>query len=261
MDNLVGQRFYKLLVLQKVTGKRSSWICQCDCGNQKIFTTYQLLKEHRMSCGCMNDENRKLLGEYSYKHGDTNTHLYSVWCGMKDRCYNPHYKYYSRYGGRGIEVCEEWKNSYIAFRKWAFDHGYDPLKSGKDQSIDRIDTDGNYCPQNCKWSNQTEQVRNRSISKNFFFHGKQMNPYEFCKQFGITNKVFVYRRLKKGDSPTKILHDWRMINQSSDSFMTREEACKSYGVSKETIVKWIKSGKLKAVKAGTRWRIPRGQIV
>lgn len=151
---------------------------------------------------------RETIGDRSRTHGMTDTRLYSVWCGMKCRCYNSHYKHFDRYGGRGISVCEEWRTAFEPFRDWAFANGYDPALSGKEQSIDRIDLDGDYSPENCRWANQTEQVRNRSNAVSLIYNGTVMNPYEFARATGITDKVFIYRRLKKGDTPEKILSDW-----------------------------------------------------
>ena len=130
---------------------------------------------------------------------------------MKERCSNPNYKYYKRYGGRGIKVCKEWKESFEAFEEWAYKNGYDEEKPGKEQSIDRIDLDGDYCPENCRWANQTEQVRNRSNTRWVLYKGKQISPYEFADKFNITNKVYVYRHLDKGETGEEILEKWNSI--------------------------------------------------
>lgn len=205
--DLTGKRHERLEVIRKADHGITRWICQCDCGNTIELTACQFFKNK--SCGCMEQENKKKLGSFTVKHGMTDTRLYYCWGGMKDRCSNPHYKYYDRYGGRGITICDEWKNSFEAFRDWAYENGYNPELSGKDQSIDRIDLDGNYCPENCRWTNQTEQVRNRRNAVSLTYMGQTMNPYEFARITGITDKVYIYRRLKKGHSPEKILEDWK----------------------------------------------------
>lgn len=205
--DFTGFRHGRLVAISKVPGTRTQWNCKCDCGRTVSLHAYRLM-EYK-SCGCLEKENRARLAEITKKHGMTETRLYSVWCGMKDRCYNPNYRYYHRYGGRGISMCDEWKNSFEAFRDWAIESGYDFSLSGKtDQSIDRIDLDGNYEPSNCKWSNQKEQVRNRSNAVRMTYNGKEMNPYEFAKIVGISYEAFVYRWLKKGYTAEMIIEEW-----------------------------------------------------
>ena len=255
MEDLTGNRYGLLTVFEKVKDRRNAWLCKCDCGNTVVWNTYHLVNGLRHSCGCLNIQNRKNIGQRTLKHGSTNTRLYSVWCGMKDRCHNPNYEFYNRYGGRGIKICEEWNNSFLAFQKWAYDNGYNPSLSGREQSIDRINTDGDYCPENCKWSTQTQQVRNRSNSVNMIEDDQVINPYVFCEKHNITDKLFVYRRLKKGESAEKILHDWNMLHNTPDEYMTVEEAIQFYNVSELTIKHWIYKGKLEAEKVGNKWFI------
>ena len=111
-----------------------------------------------MSCGCYN---KRRLIETHTKHGLTHTRLYKIWDSMKGRTLNPKYTYYLNYGGRGITICEEWKNDFMSFYNWAMANGY-----SDELSIDRIDNDGNYCPENCRWATRVIQGRNRKIQKN-----------------------------------------------------------------------------------------------
>ena len=147
----------------------------------------------------------------STKHGMTDTILYKKWCGMKARCFNPHYKRFDRYGGRGITMCEEWlgEHGFENFAKWAYSTGYDESKRGYQQSIDRIDIDGNYCPENCKWSDQLEQVKNRSnaiLIKDI--DGEELTATQFSIKHDIPPKtLFVYRRVKKGMKAKQILQE------------------------------------------------------
>ena len=112
------------------------------------------------SCGCYS---KRRTSETHKTHGLGSTKLYNIWTKMKDRILNPKNKAYTDYGGRGITICDEWKNDFMSFYNWAMSNGYE---ENKGLSIDRIDNDGNYCPENCRWTTQTIQARNQRIRKN-----------------------------------------------------------------------------------------------
>ena len=128
------------------------------CGTNFKANTYQIKSEHTKSCGCYN---KRRIGELNKTHGLRNTRLYRIWSDIKSRTLNPKRKAYQDYGGRGITICYDWKNDFMFFYTWAMKNGYsDKL------SIDRIDNDGNYCPENCRWTTQTIQSRNQRIRRN-----------------------------------------------------------------------------------------------
>lgn len=165
----VGQRFGRLVVLERAddatTPKGQTMIrykCRCDCGNEKIINKCHLVSGKIVSCGCFHKEQ---FGNSRRKHGLSHKErLYSLWLNMKDRCYNKNNSHYNSYGGRGIVVCDEWKNDYISFRNWCISNGYkeEIRESGRNNlTIDRIDVNGNYEPSNCRFLTNKENCLNK----------------------------------------------------------------------------------------------------
>ena len=211
--DFVGYRHGKLTVIEKADHGKTLYKCKCDCGKIKELTPYYFLKY--LSRGCLEKENRDNLGKHNITHGMTETKLYHTWCKMKERCYNPNIEHYGSYGGRGITVCDEWKNSFEAFRDWALNNGFNELLDRKAQSLDRINVDGNYEPDNCRWISHKEQCRNRTNNVRLEHCGKQITIAEFCELYGITYSSFVTRRLKKGILSDDIVSDWRKKHKGS----------------------------------------------
>lgn len=153
--DLTGKRFGHLLVLHRAdtNTKWPYWTCKCDCGNIKDVSGSCLRRGITKSCGCS-------LGRI--KHGLSYTSLYNVYDGMKARCYNPEHNRYHCYGGRGIKICDEWLGEHGRdnFLTWAINNGYQ-----KGLSIDRIDVNGNYEPDNCRWTTNSVQMFNRQKRK------------------------------------------------------------------------------------------------
>lgn len=162
--DLSGQRFGRLVAVcyvPRVTGitKKYGWLCKCDCGEYKIIKSNALTSGAQVSCGCYNKE--RLLGSnINQTHGMSKSRLFITWRNMRVRCYSEKDKRYSAYGGRGITVCDEWRNSFEAFRDWALANGY-----RDDLTIDRIDVNGNYEPSNCRFITRAENNKNRRTRK------------------------------------------------------------------------------------------------
>ena len=163
--DLTGQKFGKLTALYPVADKshRARWHCVCECGNEKDILQQNLSNGHVRSCGCiLSESSTERIKHYNNSlgretHDETKTRLYRIWIGIKTRCSSG--TDYPNYGGRGITICEEWVHSFTAFRNWSINNGYsDSL------TIDRIDVNGNYCPENCRWVNMSIQEYNKRKS-------------------------------------------------------------------------------------------------
>lgn len=171
----IGQRFGKLVVLEAVRKEGYAgwyWRCKCDCGNEKISAPYNLLSSHVVSCGCRKKERNHNL---TLGADGKTTRLYGIWCNMKQRCNNPSETAYKYYGGRGIRVCDEWQASYPSFYVWAIANGYKD-----DLTIDRINNDGDYCPDNCRWATMKQQIDNRRTPNNATYQPHTRDVYSIA---------------------------------------------------------------------------------
>ena len=167
------------------------WECKCSCG--KIFTTRGsgVRNGTTKSCGCYRNKILKRQSEVNYKHGKTNEHIYNTWNCMIQRCSNQKNKYYKNYGGKGICVCDEWKNA-AKFIEWAFKNGY---KDGL--TIDRIDNSKGYSPENCRWATRADQNRNTTRNKYVIYKGNKICLAEAARILKI-NRSYASKLNKTG---------------------------------------------------------------
>lgn len=171
--NMKGQKYGKLLVLSRTENDKfgnAQWNCLCDCGNKTIRNGSNMRKGTATSCGCHQKEQ---VSKISKKHGYWAHPLYKVWNGMLQRCENIKNNSYSRYGGRGIKVCEGWHIPEV-FIQWGLNNGWE-----KGLTVERKDNDGNYCPENCVFA--TRETQNRNTSK--------VNRVQFNDTYLSTNQV------------------------------------------------------------------------
>ena len=206
-----GTRFGRLTAISELRGNHGyQWLCRCDCGRETVSYLAKLRSGHTQSCGCLGLEHAKRMNR---THGMRHTPEYNSWVMMRNRCSNPTDKSFPRYGGRGIKVCDRWKQSFESFFE---DMGSRP--SG--MSIDRIDVNGNYEPSNCRWATAHEQARN--MRRNVFIEhmGERKVLGDWCREYGVPFPR-VRARLIRGMSigaalTTPRMHRWdHLRNQRS----------------------------------------------
>ena len=163
---MIGREFGLLTVIAEAErnswGQRT-WICKCKCGNTTAPIVSSNLK-HTKSCGCWRAERTKK-EKIALSHSKSNTRLYFIWQGIKQRCNRVGHTQYANYGGRGISVCEEWQSDFQTFYNWAMANGYDENAEFGKCTLDRIDVNGNYEPSNCRWVDMKTQQNNRRNNK------------------------------------------------------------------------------------------------
>lgn len=197
-QDLTGQRFGRLVAIKPIGKSKKHgtiWECQCDCGNTVNQPINKLVFDRVKSCGCYRKEFKTFNAKYDYK-----TRLYNIWNKMKDRCNNNKIDCYKNYGGRGIFVCKEWVDNFYNFKTWAINNGYDDSLT-----IDRINNNGNYEPNNCRWATRTQQANNTRTNRLLTYNGVTKTFTEWAKFLGIENST-LYGRIKRNLSEDEIFY-------------------------------------------------------
>lgn len=180
--DLKNKQFFNLKVIS-INGKLDNggllWLCECTCGNKKVYPSSSLIAGRAKSCGCKR-----------IKHGFSKTPTYDSWGDMKQRCLNKNNKFFKDYGGRGIKICKSW----LLFKNFLKDMGEKPV--GK--SLDRINNNGNYCKKNCKWSTPEEQSNNIRKNIKIKYQGITLNLSQWSRKLKINNSTLYDRIIRHG---------------------------------------------------------------
>lgn len=214
-----GERYGRLTVVcateeRKTSGNNAIWLCRCDCGKYVKVPSSELRDGARTkSCGCL----RRSSESKNKTHGGTHERLYTVWMGMRRRCYDKSLKDYCRYGGRGISVCEEWKD-YSSFRKWALENGYNEKAKYSECTLDRIDVNGNYSPDNCRFVSMIAQNNNKRNNKILEYRGEEKTISEWERETN-SKSGFIRDRVNRGWSAEKALNTPPKYNSDNISFV------------------------------------------
>lgn len=195
-EDIKGKQFGRLTATGnieyriKYDGRKTPFIeCVCSCGNRQFVNYYSAKRGDKRSCGCLQRENSK---QIHTKHGGTHTRLYHIWKGLFQRCYNTNCKEYKWYGAKGVKVCPEWKEDFSVFREWALLNGYT-----NKLTLDRINTNGDYEPNNCRWADWITQQNNRSNNRYYTHNGITQTLADWAREYGIPESNLI-TRLKKG---------------------------------------------------------------
>lgn len=206
--DLTGQQFGRLTVLSRAEnkGKTTMWNCTCICGKNLQVGSANLIRGIAKSCGCYRLDRHR---EVCKKHNGRGTRLYRIWKNMRTRCYYTNFAQYKDYGGRGIIICKEW-DDFKVFQEWAIKTGYNDTLT-----IDRIDVNGNYCPDNCRWS--TMKAQNRNKRNNHLVAGKTLAEWAEIKDIKYQTMVSRANKSKNMDDVLSLKHKHKKtLQQISD---------------------------------------------
>lgn len=190
-----GQKYGKLTIIKEVSpiGSKRRILCKCDCGNIKEYSMDRVIHGRTRSCGCLRNEmflaHRNNNGTSKYPKEARESRLLGIWYNMKERCYTKSSSVYRKYGEKGITICDEWRNDFMTFYNWAISNGY-----SEELTIDRIDSNGNYEPSNCRWVNNEAQANNRKSNVLITYNGETHTITEWSKILNIKKEVLFSRK-------------------------------------------------------------------
>lgn len=185
--DITNERFGRLVALKRIPkkGQRTRWLCRCDCGKEKEILLGTLTSGRGRSCGCLR---REITSKRFRKYDENkNKRLYEIWVNMRSRCNNPNDNSYKNYGGRGIEICTEW-DEFLNFEKWSLENGYDELLT-----IDRINNDGGYSPDNCRWVDVKVQANNTRLNVRTKINGINRTLAQHAEKHNVNYFTLFYR--------------------------------------------------------------------
>ena len=194
----VGKVYGRLKVIRCLSDGSRKWLCICKCGAKKEIHASNILSGRTKSCGCLRREDSRLKGLAKRTHGMSRTPEHKAWLSMRRRCHQPKDMSYKSYGARGIVVCDEWRYSFESFFR---DMGLKPFPNS---SLDRIDNSGNYCKENCRWSDTKTQMNNRRSNRWIEFNGERKTIAEWSAITGLAHSA-ILKRLNRGLTPSDIL--------------------------------------------------------
>lgn len=204
----IGERYGRLVIIRELqphitpSGKKERIVlCECDCGSEKSVMLSALRSGNTVSCGCLRSEKsseRRLKAKSDM--AKTGSRLYRIWREMKRRCYKQYDPSYKYYGGRGIKICDEWVHDINIFVEWSVSNGY-----ADDLSIDRIDSDGDYCPENCRWVDYKTQNNHTSRNHYITYNNETLTIKQWSEKTGISYNALKSRLNKHGWSIERAL--------------------------------------------------------
>lgn len=195
--DLTGMKFNNLTVIEQAETKilpcgqhKTMWKCKCKCGKETIVSSHALRNNGILSC---RECGIKRSAETRKKLDNKNIRLYHIWNNMRQRCNNPKHNYFKNYGGRGITICDEWsgEKGFENFYKWSMENGY-----SDELTIDRIDNDNGYSPQNCRWATRKEQANNTRKNKIIEFNGEEKTLSQWADFYGLSQDLLGERLLR-----------------------------------------------------------------
>lgn len=258
IKNLKDEVYYDLKVLGYI-GKNNKnhaiWLCICICGNFKLVVTTDLKTGHVKSCGCRSLrmlQERNKNNQYGKKHGLSHDRIYNIYANMIQRCTNSKVNRFKNYGGRGIKVCDEWLENFMNFYNWAIENGYE-----EQLTIERIDVNGNYEPNNCTWITNKEQQNNRTNNVNITINGETLNMRQWSKATGVNEKTIEKRirmgwqgeNLIKEEYERKVTKDMEqeICKLYDNDKLSKTEIGRIFNISSETVRRYINKNKEETV--------------